>query len=219
MSFELTRRHGTGAPGAGAAPGARGDGDGRGLALVARPDPWRLEREAEAVRWRLGLGPLDRLDPLRLAAAVPARVFRPEDFCDAALAERLRHVPWDGLSFTLPGEDELVVVLNPHRPATRRTATLMEELAHALLGHRPSRLEPDPATGVLRRSYDAAHEREAFEFGATLLLPRPLLAAELRARRPAAATARRHGCSTALVLFRIRRLGLSRRYDAYALAA
>jgi hypothetical protein len=189
------------------------------LALVARPDPWRLEREAEAVRWRLGLGPLDRLDPLRLAAAVPARVFRPEDFGNAALAERLRHVPWDGLSFTLPGEEELIVVLNPHRPATRRTATLMEELAHALLDHRPSRLERDPATGVLRRSYDAAHEREAFEFGATLLLPRPLLAAELRARRPAAATARRHGCSTALVLFRIRRLGLSRRYDAYALAA
>jgi uncharacterized protein DUF955 len=180
---------------------------------------WRLEREAAAVRWRLGLGPLDRLDPLRLAAAVPARVFTPEDFGDPELAERLRHVAWDGLSFTIPGEEALVVVLNPHRPATRRTATLMEELAHALLDHRPSRLEPDPATGLLRRSYDAAQEREAFELGATLLLPRDLVADELRARTPPAVTARRHGCSTALVLFRIRRLGLSRRYDALALAA
>jgi hypothetical protein len=185
----------------------------------SRPDRWRLEREAAAVRWRLGLGPTDRLDPLQLAAEVPARVFRPEDFGDARLAERMRHVPWDGLSFTVPGEAALVILLNPDRPATRRTATLMEELAHALLQHEPSRLEPDPVSGVLRRSYDAAQEREAFEFGATLLLPRELLAAELRRRRSAAATARRHGCSTALVLFRIRRLGLSRRYDAYALAA
>jgi Zn-dependent peptidase ImmA (M78 family) len=177
----------------------------------------RLEREAAALRWRLGLGPLDRLDPLRLAAAVPARVFRPEDFGDEVLARRLRRVPWDGLSFELPGE--LIVLLNPDRPATRRTATLLEELAHALLGHRPSRLEPDPQTGVLRRSFDARQEREAFELGAALLLPRELLAAELRARRPVAAIARRHGCSEALALFRIRRLGLSRRYDAYAKAA
>lgn len=184
----------------------------------ARADPWRLEREAAAVRWRLGLGPLDRLDPLGLAAAVPARVFRPEDFGDEVLVRRLREVSWDGLSFTLPG-GELVVLLNPERPATRRTATLLEELAHALLGHRPTRLETDPRTGVLSRSYDAEQEREAFEFGAALLLPRELLAAELRARRPAWATARRHGCSQALVLFRIRRLGLSRRYDAYSRAA
>jgi Zn-dependent peptidase ImmA (M78 family) len=187
-------------------------------ARAIRPDPWRLDREAAAVRWRLGLGPRDRLDPLRLAAAVPARVYRPEDFGDEVLARRLRQVPWDGLSFTLPG-GELVVLLNPARPPTRRTATLMEELAHALLGHRPTRIEPDPATGVPQRSYHAEQEREAFELGAALLLPRELLAADLRARRPAAATARRHGCSQALVLFRIRRLGLSRRYDAYSLAA
>jgi Zn-dependent peptidase ImmA (M78 family) len=183
-----------------------------------RPDPWRLEREAAAVRWRLGLGPRDPLDPLVLAAAVPAQVFRPEDFGDDMLARRLRQVPWDGLSFALPGVG-LVVLLNPARPATRRTATLMEELAHELLEHRPSRIEPDPRTGVPRRSFDAEQEREAFELGAALLLPRELLAAELRARRPAASTARRLGCSQALVLFRIRRLGLSRRYDAYSLAA
>jgi Zn-dependent peptidase ImmA (M78 family) len=178
-----------------------------------------LEREAAAIRWRLGLEPRDRLDPLKLAAAVPALVFRPEDFGDDVLARRLRQVPWDGLSFTLPGEPTLVVVLNPDRPPTRRTATLLEELSHALLSHEPTRLERDPSTGVLQRSFDIAQEREAFELGATLLLPRELLAAELRRRRPVSAIARRHGCSEALVLFRIRRLRLSRRYDSYALAA
>jgi hypothetical protein len=186
-------------------------------AVEERRTSAQLEREAAALRWQLGLGPLDRLDPMRLAAAVPARVFRPEDFGDQLLARRLRRVPWDGLSFELHGE--LIVVLNPDRPATRRTATLLEELAHALLDHRPTRLERDRRSGVLRRSFDAAQEREAFELGAAVLLPRELLAAELRARRPVAAIARRHGCSEALALFRIRRLGLSRRYDAYAAAA
>lgn len=198
--------------------GARSSTDAdRGPAPARHGLGIEAEAEAAALRWHLGLGPLDRLDPLDLAGAIPARVFTPEDFGDELLARRLRQVPWDGLSFRIPGE--LVVILNPDRPATRRTATLLEELAHELLEHRPSRIEPDPRTGVPRRSYDAAQEREAFELGAALLLPRELIAAELRSRRSAARIARRYGCSEALVLFRIRRLGLSRRYDAYAAAA
>ena len=174
----------------------------------------RLEREAAAVRWRLGLTPYDRLDPYALAAHMQAQVLEPEDFVDDVLARRLRHVAWDGMSIRLPGEPGLFVVLNPARPPARRTATLLEELAHVLLDHRPTRL----ANGS--RTYDAAQEREAFAFGAALLLlPRELLAAEVRARRRASDIARRHRCSEALVLYRLRRLGLGRRYDAYTLAA
>ena len=173
----------------------------------------RLEREAAAVRWRLGLTPYDRLDPYALASHMNARVLAPEDFVDDVLARRLRHVAWDGTSFRLPGEPGIVVVLNPARPPARRTATLLEELAHVLLDHRPTRL-----TGG-ERTYDAAQEREAFAFGAALLLPRELLAAEVRARRRAADVARRHRCSEALVLYRLRRVGLGRRYDTYTLAA
>jgi hypothetical protein len=177
----------------------------------------RLEREALAIRWHLGLQDTDRLDPLRLAAAVPARVVTPEDFCDELLARRLRSVAWDGAALHIGGE--LVIVLNPARPPARRTATLMEELAHALLGHRPTRIAADGVTGVLRRSYDQAQEREAFELGATLLLPRAYLAAAVRARRRASAIAREVGCSEALVRYRLGRAGLARRYARYARAA
>jgi Zn-dependent peptidase ImmA (M78 family) len=128
----------------------------------------RLEREAAAVRWRLGLAPADRLDPYALADAMGARVVTPEEFVDDVLARRLRHVNWDGMSFRLPGDEGLVVVLNPARSPARRTATLLEELAHHLLEHRPTTLSDG------RRSYDARQEREAFAFGAALLLPREL---------------------------------------------
>jgi hypothetical protein len=218
---EIRRRVGGGRSASVAAAGQRVVGAGlrAGRAPATPRSRLGLEREAAALRWRLGLGPLDRLDPLELAAAVPALVFTPEEFGDELLARRLRQVPWDGLSFTIPGAPALIVIMNPDRPATRRTATLLEELAHALLRHRPSTIGPDPRSGVLRRSYDAAQEREAFELGAALLLPRELVAAELRARRSVAAIARRHRCSEALVLFRIRRLGLSRLYEANTAAA
>jgi Zn-dependent peptidase ImmA (M78 family) len=177
----------------------------------------RLEREAAAIRWHLGLADTDRLDPLRLAATVPARVVTPDDFCDELLARRLRSVAWDGAALHIGGE--LVIVLNPARPPARRTATLMEELSHSLLGHAPTRIAADRATGVLRRSYDAAQEREAYELGATLLLPRAYLAAAVRARRHASAIARDVGCSEALVRYRLGRAGLARRYAKYARAA
>ena len=195
------------------------NGGGRRGARGARTstDGRRLEREAEAIRWHLGLQDTDRLDPLRLAAAVPARVVTPDDFCDELLARRLRSVAWDGAALHVGGE--LVIVLNPARPPARRTATLMEELAHPLLGHEPSRIAADRGTGVLRRSYDQAQEREAFELGATLLLPRAYLAVAVRARRRASAIARDVGCSEALVRYRLGRAGLTRRYARYARAA
>jgi hypothetical protein len=177
----------------------------------------RLEREAAAIRWHLGLDPLGRLDPMRLAAAIPARVLAPDDFCDELLARRLRSVAWDGAALHLSGG--LVIVLNPARPRGRRTATLMEELSHALLGHAPSRIAADRRTGIVRRSYDPAQEREAFALGATLLLPRPYLAAAVRERRHAGAIARELGCSEALVRYRLGRTGLARRYARYARAA
>lgn len=173
----------------------------------------RLEREAAAIRWHLGLDPSDRLDAMRLAAAVHARVLAPDDFCDELLARRLRSAAWDGAALHVAGE--LVIVLNPARSQARRTATLMEELSHALLGHAPTRIARDPVTGLARRSYDAAQERDAFELGATLLLPREYLAAAIRARRPTGAIAREVGCSEALVRYRLRRTGLARRYARY----
>lgn len=185
---------------------------------MTEPRPGRqLEREAAAIRWHLGLGPYDTLDPMRLAESVGARVLAPDDFCDELLAHRLRSVAWDGAAFRVDGA--LVVVLNPARPPARRTATLMEELAHALLRHAPSRIAPDAATGLPGRSYDPVQEREAFELGAALLLPRERVCAAVRSRRPAWALAREVGCSEALVLYRIRRLGLARRYARARAAA
>jgi hypothetical protein len=180
-------------------------------------DKWRVERHAARIRADLGLDQHTPLDPHRLADTVPAHVFYPEDLGDGDLISRVRALPWDGFGFSFPGEETLMVVLNSGRAQTRQTATLMEELAHHLLGHTPSRIAADPATGLLRRAYDREQEQEAYDLGAAILLPKEMIGQAVKAdQRHAGAVAEEHRCSSDLVGYRIRRLRLWKRYCAYA---
>jgi IrrE N-terminal-like domain len=179
-------------------------------------DKWRIERQAAEIRRALGVDQFEPLSPWRLADAVPAHVFYPEDFDSDGLCERLAGVPWDGFAFTAPGDSTLIVILNSARPMTRQAATLMEELAHHLLKHPPSTIKRDPATGLLSRTYRRAHEEEAYDLGAATLLTKECIQRDVAAKRTASDIASEHSCSTDLVVYRIKRLRLWSRYAAYA---
>ncbi len=178
-------------------------------------DKWRIERHATAIRLKLGLDQLTVLDPLRLVDALPARVFYPEDFGDSLLARQLRAVKWDGFAFCV-ADGTLMIVLNSARSKARQTATLMEELAHHLLGHKPCRIATNLKTGFLERSYDRAQESEAFDLGAALLLPKERIQHDIANRCSAGEIAASHGCSEELVIYRIKRMRLWQRYESYA---
>lgn len=175
-------------------------------------DKWRLEQHARAIRERLRLTPFDILDPWKLADAVPAHVFYLEDVVPPKLALKAYRASWDGFAFQFPRESILMVVLNSARPVTRQSATLMEEFSHGLLGHVPSRLQEDPHTGLLRRDYNKDQEREAYDLGATILLPRDLIEREVGRGMRAYEIADERGCSSALVEYRIKRCRLWERY-------
>lgn len=178
-------------------------------------DKWRLEGAAQTVRQQLGLGPTDILDLQQLADAIPAHVFLLEDLIPADLAVQARAINWDGFAFVFPDEDHLMVLLNSGRPARRRSATLLEEFAHHLRGHDPTRLYPDPVTGLLRREYDKAQEQEAYDFGSMLLLPKELIQQHVKERRGTAQElADRCGCSVEYVEMRIKRCKLWPRHQA-----
>jgi Zn-dependent peptidase ImmA (M78 family) len=179
-------------------------------------DKWRLERAAKAIRENMGLAPTDVLNPKRLADAIGAHVFNPEDLVPPQLAAKAALVKWDGFAFVFPGEKHLMVLLNPHRSAKRQSATLMEEIAHHFLQHEPSRLRADPQTGLVRRDFNAAQEAEAYDFGSVLLLPKELIQRHVKVEQGHAEDlADRCTCSVALVEFRIKRCGLWRRYLSY----
>jgi Zn-dependent peptidase ImmA (M78 family) len=179
-------------------------------------DKWRIERLSAAVRRKLGLDQLTPLSPWRLADAIPAHVFYPEDFDDDGLARRVSGVRWDGFAFCCPGERTLMIVLNPAKPETRQTATLMEELSHHLLGHEPCKIAINPKTGLLERSYDKAQEHEAYDLGAATLLPKERIQRDVAAELTAAEIAAAHACSDDIVVYRIKRMRLWQRYERYA---
>jgi Zn-dependent peptidase ImmA (M78 family) len=177
---------------------------------------WRLERLAGAVRAKLNVDQLDPLSPWRLADALPAHVFYPEDFGNAELAQRLRQIKWDGFAFCFGGDPTLMILLNSACSRKRQAATLMEELAHHLLGHRPCSIRRNAETGFLERSYERAQEEEAYDLGAAILLRKERIQHDVAAQRTADDVADIHGCSEELVVYRIKRMRLWHRYEKYA---
>ncbi len=178
-------------------------------------DKWRLEQYARAIRERLRLTQFDILDPWKLADAIPAHVFNLEDVVPLELALKAYQANWDGFAFQFPRESTLIVVLNSARPITRQSATLMEELSHGLLGHVPSRLQEDSRTGLLRRDYNKDQEREAYDLGATILLPKELIEREVNRGIRANEIAFERACSAALVEYRIKRCHLWEPYNRH----
>jgi Zn-dependent peptidase ImmA (M78 family) len=175
-------------------------------------DKLRIERLAKSIREQLNVDQYAVLDPWRVADAVPAHVFYPEDILDAQRSAKLRLVNWDGLCFSCDDDPTLIVLLNSGRSQSRQTATLMEELSHHILRHTPTRLVSDETTGVLRREFNRAQEDEAYDLGATILLPKELLQREVSAGHSAATIAKERYCSSQLVEYRIRRCRLWQKY-------
>jgi len=67
--------------------------------------------------------------------------------------------------------DGHIVILNYTHATTRQNATLMEELFHIVLRHKPSRIEPFPVTGLMKREFNRTVENEAYWSAAAALVP------------------------------------------------
>ena len=94
-------------------------------------------------------------------------------------------------------------------------ATLMEEISHVFLGHKPSRLAietRDKQGNTLARDYNAEVEEEAYSTGAAALVPYAGLKRFVELGRTSAEIARHYKVSRALVEYRIK---ISRLWDAY----
>ena|ERR1035437_937925 len=156
----------------------------------------------------------ERLDPFALARF--AKLFVASfDEIEPLLSEETRaHLIgggkdlWSGgaASQTLPNGKRLII-LNPTHSRNRQNATLMEEVCHVFLGHKPSRLaieNRNQGGKVIARDYNHSIEEEAYSTGAAALIPYTALKRMVGEGKTSAEIARHFNVSRALVEYRIK---------------
>jgi len=162
-----------------------------------------------------------RLDPFALAQYANLLVV-PFEHIKLLSPETVAHLlgegkdAWSGgaASQKLPNGQKLII-LNPSHGKNRHNATLMEEISHVFLGHKPSRLAVetrDKHGKIIARDYNHAIEEEAYSTGAAALVPYTALKRMVNAGKTSAEIARHFNVSRALVEYRIK---VSRLWDTY----
>ena len=180
------------------------------------------ELRAKGLREFAGLNRDDqRLDPFELARYANLLVIAVDEIkglSDETLNELLSsgRDKWSGgaASHKLPNGQKLII-LNPTHGKNRHNATLMEEVCHVFLGHKPSRLaieNRDKRGNVIARDYNADIEEEAYSTGAAALVPYNSLRKFVEMGKTSAQIARHFNVSRALVEYRIK---ISRLWDVY----
>jgi Zn-dependent peptidase ImmA (M78 family) len=113
---------------------------------------------------------------------------------------------WSGASAILP-DGRLAVILNPQDTFTRQNITLMEEIVHEYLGHRPS-LKADGNSGLALREFNRSCEKQAYAVAAAAILPASRLELLAREGLTVADIAARDEVSPQLVSYRINVAGV-----------
>ena len=127
---------------------------------------------------------------------------------------------WSGGACSIPLPDgRKIVILNPNHGRMRTNATLMEEVSHVFLGHKPSRLKVVAETEngqTVSREYRKADEEAAYATGAAALVPFGTLRRLLLEGRTSQQIAKHFRVSRELVEYRLKVTRLWRTYrDAH----
>ena len=108
-----------------------------------------------------------------------------------------------------------LIVLNPTHGENRHNATLMEEICHVFLGHKPSRLAIENINKQgkpIARDYREADEEAAYSVGAAALVPYAALRLFVEKGKTSREIARHFNVSRELVEYRMK---VSRLWDEY----
>ena len=179
------------------------------------------ERIAADQRQAIGLRPEDPLDPECLAQHLGATVCLPEDVPDLPPESLNQLVKEDAESWSAVtlqvGSTKLTIVNSAHAP-TRQRSDLAHELAHIILGHRPSRIDVSDEGLLVLSTFEGEEEEEANWLSGALLVPRDGLMRVYRRQRDEKCLAGHFGVSLALLKWRLNATGVAvqaRRAGAY----
>jgi hypothetical protein len=168
-----------------------------------------IEGQAHGLREMSGVSTFGRLEPTELAKKMSVEVIDPSKIKQLAreILDQLFSDPdsWSAGTLPLPN-GKMIVVMNPTHKETRQRASLMEELVHIKLKHKPTKLAH--ANGMTIRNWDQTQETQAYWIGAAALLPRRVMKGAKTLGWTVEKIAQDHGVSTQLVKFREKVLGI-----------
>lgn len=176
------------------------------------------EKKASRMRSIIGLtDTVAALNPLELAKALGIVVMNPRDVLDLSKSTLSMLLlsesnSWSGLTIPLPN-GRFVVVLNPTHSRLRQNATLMEEICHIILAHKPTLVTAVDSKSVSLRSWDKAQEEEAYRVASAALVPYDGLRTLIDANLDSQEIARHYQVSRDLAEFRIKVNGLWKKYQ------
>lgn len=179
------------------------------------------ERLAESHRRAIGVRLDDALDPERLAEHLGVAVWRPEEVPGLAPESVRQLVEDDGDSWsavTLQLRSSRLTIVNSAHAAVRQRSSVAHELAHLILGHRPTRVDVSDEGLLILSSFEGEEEQEADLLAATLLVPRNGLVRAYRRQRDEECLASHFGVSLQLLKWRLRTTGVAiqaKRASAY----
>ena len=167
-----------------------------------------LESRARALRMRVRLDEHARLEPSALVATYDHMVLvhlhtvaGTAHRAELTILER-ESSAWSAIALR-EGGGPWLITWNPWHTEARTRVSVLEEVSHIVLEHKPTALVPDPHTGLLRRTYSPSKEREAFGVASAAALPFGGLVHALGQGRTVEEIADQYGVSTQLVTMRI----------------
>ena len=174
------------------------------------------ERIAQRVQAELGKGPSEPVSPEELAQLLGVEIRSGAKLIPLRRFQELKTLQSDAFSACTfrPSPNRTVVVFNPLSRRTRLTSDLAHELAHIVLDHEMSRIEK--LGDITFLSCDATQEAEAAWLSGCLLLPRPLLLAQVREGATIDDIATKYGVSGDLARYRMNVTGVLRQHKARA---
>ncbi len=165
------------------------------------------EPKARQLRALLRLGAEDILDPFQLAPEVGLTLM---DVSDVPVGDELRRYLLDGAAShwsagvhptPLP-DGTYLCILNPTHDIRRKRITLMEEISHVFLRHKPTAVR-NIGGGLSSRDYDSSEEQEAYGVGAAAIMPWASFFHDLDNAMSVEEIALKYGVSNPLVVYRI----------------
>jgi transcriptional regulator with XRE-family HTH domain len=174
-----------------------------------------MEEMAELFRIELGLMEDEPLNPFEIRVE-GVEVIGLSDIptIDIQLKNLLQpsgRQQWDAMSIPLSKDmEKWIIVWNDKRRGGRKNVSLLEEYWHILQGHKLTRM--NKVADVYGRTFGEVEEHDAYYLAAATLLPAKTIKRIVNEKEDIIEAADRYGVSKDLIEYRIKRLGLWRKY-------